>query len=321
MIAWANRWQIPLYLAGMVVGGAVGLASPGTAPVFETLTTPFLVVLLFATFLAVPFAAIGRAVRDVRFLGAVLVLNFALIPILAFGLSRFVAHDRAVLLGLLLVLLTPCVDYVVVFSRIAGGDASRLLAVSPVLMLGQLALLPVYVGVMAGPEVWRVVDVAPFVEAFVLFIVIPLGLATLTQLAARSFAATRVVERTMDAAAVPLLTVTLAVIVAGQIDAVRENAAALASVIPLYVVFLVVAPLLGILVARLFRQSTAAARATVFSGATRNSLVVLPLALALPAPLGLASTVVVAQTLVEVVGMIVLVLVVPRLVPAAVDPL
>mgnify|MGYP003350326503 CR=1 FL=1 len=68
-------------------------------------------------------------------------------------------------------------------------------------------------------------------------------------------------------------------------------------------------------------EAAAAARATVFSGATRNSLVVLPLALALPAPLGLASTVVVAQTLVEVVGMIVLVLVVPRLVPAAVDPL
>lgn len=55
-------------------------------------------------------------------------------------------------------------------------------------------------------------------------------------------------------------------------------------------------------------------RALVFSGATRNSLVVLPLALALPASLSLAPVVVVTQTLVELVGMIVFVRVVPRLV-------
>jgi len=54
----------------------------------------------------------------------------------------------------------------------------------------------------------------------------------------------------------------------------------------------------------------------VFSGTTRNSLVVLPLALALPASMSLAPVVVVTQTLVELVGMVVLVRVVPRLVPS-----
>jgi ACR3 family arsenite efflux pump ArsB len=49
------------------------------------------------------------------------------------------------------------------------------------------------------------------------------------------------------------------------------------------------------------------------SGATRNSLVVLPLALAMPSPLAPAA--VVAQTLVELVGMVVLVRVLPRLRP------
>ena len=51
----------------------------------------------------------------------------------------------------------------------------------------------------------------------------------------------------------------------------------------------------------------------MFSGATRNSLVVLPLALALPAPLSLAPVVVVTQTLVELVGMVIFVRLVPRL--------
>ena len=59
------------------------------------------------------------------------------------------------------------------------------------------------------------------------------------------------------------------------------------------------------------RLETAPARALTFSGATRNSLVVLPLALAMPSPLVTAA--VVTQTLVELLGMVVLVRVLPRL--------
>ncbi|MBA2715275.1 MAG: arsenic resistance protein, partial [Rubrobacteraceae bacterium] len=50
----------------------------------------------------------------------------------------------------------------------------------------------------------------------------------------------------------------------------------------------------------------------VFTGATRNSLVVLPLALVLPAAFDLTPDVVVTQTLVELAGLLVSV----RLVPA-----
>jgi hypothetical protein len=50
-------------------------------------------------------------------------------------------------------------------------------------------------------------------------------------------------------------------------------------------------------------------------GATRNTLVVLPLAFALPDALTIAAVVVVTQTLVEVVGMEIYVRMVPRLLP------
>ena len=60
----------------------------------------------------------------------------------------------------------------------------------------------------------------------------------------------------------------------------------------------------------------AAARAVIFSGATRNSLVVLPLALALPEPLALAALVVVTQTLVELIGMVLYVRFLPLIVRA-----
>ena len=59
-----------------------------------------------------------------------------------------------------------------------------------------------------------------------------------------------------------------------------------------------------------------AARALVVTGATRNSLVVLPLALALGDGYALTTAVIVTQTLVEVLGMVVYVRVIPRLLPS-----
>jgi arsenite efflux pump ACR3 and related permeases (arsenite efflux pump ACR3 or related permease) len=54
--------------------------------------------------------------------------------------------------------------------------------------------------------------------------------------------------------------------------------------------------------------------ALAFSGTTRNSLVVLPLALALPDSMGMAPIAVVAQTLVELVVMAIGVRLLPRLI-------
>ena len=111
---------------------------------------------------------------------------------------------------------------------------------------------------------------------------------------------------------VPLMMVTLTVVVASQIDAVRADLSSLLRVISVYVAFLVVMVPLGILTGRVFRQDAPASRALVFSGATRNSLVILPLALALPDSLSLVGVVVVTQTLVEFVGMVTYVRLIPR---------
>ena len=56
-----------------------------------------------------------------------------------------------------------------------------------------------------------------------------------------------------------------------------------------------------------------AKRAVAFSAATRNSLVILPLALTVPGALPVVPAVIVAQTLVELVAMLVYIPLVPRL--------
>ena len=97
-VEWMERNQIPLYLAALVFGAAVGLLVPAVAHPAELTTIPILGLLLYATFLSVPFAKIGQAFRDWRFPSTVLVVNFVLVPIVVFLLSRIVAHDQ-VLLG------------------------------------------------------------------------------------------------------------------------------------------------------------------------------------------------------------------------------
>jgi ACR3 family arsenite transporter len=238
----------------------------------------------------------------------------------AFGLSRFVAADRALLLGVLLVLLTPCVDYVIVFTGLAGGARDRLLAATPLLMLLQIVLLPVYLWLFAGPAAVTLIEVGPFVEAFLVLIVLPLTAAAVVQFGARrppTAVPGRAIEALMQALMVPLMMATLAVVVGSQVAAVGAQAAALLTLLPVYAAFLIVMVGIGVVIGRLARLDAPAARALVFSGATRNSLVVLPLALALPPALALAPLAVVTQTLVELVGMVILVRLVPRLVPVA----
>lgn len=335
IVAWMERRQIALYLAAILAGGALGLLAPSSGAALEPAINPVLGLLLYATFLGIPFASLGRAARDVRFTATLLLLNFAVVPLVVFGLSRFVAGDQALLVGVLLVLLTPCVDYVIVFTGLAGGASDRLLAAAPVLMLAQMLLLPVYLLTFAGPGVVSVIDPAPFVQALVWLIIVPLALAALTQWRAgregdaaavgrsavgRSVIGGSVVGRTvmaaMQALMVPLMMATLAVVVGSQIVGVRQELGSLLAVVPLYAAFVLVMVPLGLLAARPARLDTPATLAVVFSGATRNSLVVLPLALALPEPLALAALAVVTQTMVELLGMVAMVRFLPRLVPA-----
>lgn len=315
MSDWLQHRQIPLYLSALFAGAGFGLLAPTPAAGLETVINPVLMLLLYATFLSIPLTRLGQVVRDGRFLAGLVVLNFVIVPIVVFALSRFVADHPALLLGVLFVLLTPCIDYVIVFSGLAGAAHERLLAAAPLLMLGQMLLLPVYLGLFIGPELFDVVDIGPFVETFVLLIVVPLVLAAVTQFwAVRARPAQRVL-RGFETLMVPLVMLTLAVVVASQIDSVRTELDQLLRVIPLYIIFLVVMIPLGMLTGRVFQQDAATTRATVFSGATRNSLVVLPLALALPESLSLVSVVVVAQTLVELIGMVIYVRLIPRIVP------
>ncbi|MFI1934099.1 arsenic resistance protein [Streptomyces sp. NPDC020330] len=308
--------QVVIYLAAMALGALLGLAAPSAGPGLEHLVNPVLGALLFVTFLQVPAAELLRSLRDGRFLSAALVVNFLAVPLVVAAMFSFLPADRAVRLGVLLVLLCPCVDYVIVFSGLAGGSARRLLAATPLLLVAQMALLPVLLYAFLGSGLADLVEAGPFLEAFVLLVVVPLALAWALQFWAGRRESGRRVSGAASTTMVPLMAATLLVVVASQVPELGGNLTDVAAVVPFYAAFLVVMVFAGKAVARLFRLDVPGGRAVVFSGATRNSLVVLPLALSLPDAYAVAAVVVVTQTLVEVVGMVLCVRAVPRLLPA-----
>ncbi|MFD9886905.1 bile acid:sodium symporter [Streptomyces alboflavus] len=307
--------QVAVYLSATAAGAALGLAAPDAGPGLEHAINPVLAALLFVTFLQVPARELLRSLKDARFLAAALVVNFAVVPLVVAAMFAFLPADQAVRVGVLLVLLCPCVDYVIVFSGLAGGASRRLLAATPLLLIGQMLLLPLFLYVFMGPELGDVVEAGPFLQAFLVLIVVPLAVAWAVQAWAGRRPAGQRVSDAATTTMVPLMAATLLTVVASQVPKLGGNLTDVAAVVPCYVLFLLVMAFAGKAVARLFHLDTAGSRALVFTGATRNSLVVLPLALALPEPYAIAAVIVVTQTLVEVVGMVVYVRAVPRLLP------
>lgn len=311
-----ERRQVWIYFSAVGLAALAGFFLPGTTGLAAAIN-PALAFMLFVTFLQVPLPDIGRGFRDMRFLGALLVSNFILVPILAGLLSRLALDEALARLGVLMVLLTPCIDYVITFAHLGRADARLLLASTPVLLLVQMLLLPVYLGLFLGKEAADLVRLAPFLRAFLWLIALPLLCAGAVQiLAARQAMGRRISGRISDGLGllpVPATAVVLFLVVAATVPVLGAASRHALSALPLYIAFAVIAPVIGWRSARAFGLQPKAARAVSFSSATRNSLVILPLALAVPGAIPVLPAVIVTQTLVELVAELIYIRVLPRL--------
>ena len=314
MTRFMERFQIPLYLAALAVGALAGWWAPGLGGLAALAVTPVLAALLYVTFLGIPLRRVGEGLRDPRFMACLVIVNFAVVPVIVFALVRAFSIEGPMLIGVLLVLLTPCIDYVIVFSGLAGAANDRLLAASPVLLVLQMLTLPLYLWSFLAPDVAMAVHWGTFAQALAVVIVIPLVAAAVTQWAAARSPVARRWGRLAGGAMVPLMMLTLATVVASQIALVGSRAQALLPLVPVYVSFAALMTALGWAAGRLAGLRVRERRAVLFSGVTRNSLVVLPLALAAPDGTVLAPLAVLTQTLVELLVMLALVGLVPRLV-------
>lgn len=83
-----ERRRVRIYLSAISGGLLVGSAWPGVNRSFAALLWPTLMLLLYATFVQTPLLHMREAFRDHRFVMAVLTGNFAVLPVLAWGLVQ-----------------------------------------------------------------------------------------------------------------------------------------------------------------------------------------------------------------------------------------
>lgn len=313
---WMNKHQIWLYLLAIAAGCLAGGRFPILSSVLGASINPFLAILLYITFLSIPLTKLVEGFRDLRFISVLVVANFMVIPILVYVLTRFVQADKAVLIGVALVLLAPCVDYVIVFSGLAGGENHKLLAATPLLLLLQMLLIPIYMYVIVGKSSLEMLAPEPFAATLTLLMFIPLVLAVTTQILVNKFACFSNIACRAENFMVPAMMGTLFSVVGSQIHMLADRGESLIQAVLVFIVFIPVAGFAAFHIGKAFGLPATALRAVSFSGVTRNSLVVLPIALALPIEYSLASSVVVTQTLIELVAMLVMVRVMPLLIRA-----
>lgn len=299
-----EKYQIWIYLAVSAAGLLVGLLLPVTRPALEFAVWPVLGLLLFVTFTQTPLDNLREAIIDWRLIAAATVGNFLVLPLLAFALIQFASPDVAIRLGLLLVLLAPCTDWFITFSHLGGADTKRAIALTPLLLLLQLVLLPIYLWLFLGAEFTESLARKPMLIAFVTLIMLPLIAAFFTQrlIAKKKKQAARNVEP-LSAFPVPLLAIVIFAIAGSQVAHVANALSGLAIVLAIFAVFLVAAAFVAKVIAEAFRLPVREGRTLAFSLGTRNSFVVLPIALALPESYQIAVVVIVLQSLVELIGM------------------
>jgi ACR3 family arsenite efflux pump ArsB len=177
------------------------------------------------------------------------------------------------------------------------------MAFTPASLLLQIVLLPVYLWIFFGDDLALTFARGEMLLAFFGLILAPLFAAFLTERWVEKNNGRSSVLEQLAWFPVPLLAVVVLIIAATQVRVVMGSIGILGHLLLVFAAFLLLAGLIARLLARQFGLPPSQGRVLAFSLGTRNSFVVLPLALALPPSYELAIVAIVFQSLVELFGM------------------
>ena len=105
----------------------------------------FLCLMLYGLFLEVPLNDLKNSFKNVKFTSTSLIINFIWTPLFGYFIeSLFLNWNVDVLIGFFMLILTPCTDWYLVFTKLAKGDLTLSLSILPINLILQIILLPVY---------------------------------------------------------------------------------------------------------------------------------------------------------------------------------
>ena len=281
-MSWWERLQSVLVAVAAVAGLAVGVAwSVGAAA--EHVVLPALMVMLAAVFVQMDATQLAQAKRARAVVAASLVLNFVFTPLLAWGLGAgLLGGSPDLRIGLLLLLVTPCTDWYLVFTAMARGHSGIAAALLPVNLILQLVLLPVYVLLLGGQA--AMVDLGTLAESVLLVLAVPLAVALLARWASARYRGVAWREqRILNPAGrlvLPLLYLAVFAMFAWQARTVLAHLDELAMLLVPLAAFFVIAPLAATATARALRLPADQRVTLTMTTTARNSPIALALAVA-----------------------------------------
>lgn len=170
-----GRFQPLIILMAAIIGLVIGSSFDISDPDSLMIELP-LMALLLVLFLSVDLRSIGRSFLNVRFTSMALLLNFFIIPLLAYLLGMVFFQDSIWLrVGLIMLLVTPCTDWYLVFTGMSHGNVELGISILPLNLILQILLMPVYLYLFVGSGL----DIGMsslFIDAFKI-LVIPFVLA------------------------------------------------------------------------------------------------------------------------------------------------
>ncbi|MDU1539473.1 MAG: bile acid:sodium symporter [Paeniclostridium sordellii] len=139
----------------------------------EYLIMPSLMVMLFLVFIQIPIKDITKSFKNMKFTLTSICINFIWTPILVFILGRgFLGNNPDLLIGFVMLMVTPCTDWYLIFTGIAKGNVALGASILPLNLILQLILLPVYVFLIGQSSVQM--DVLNLLNGVIVSLIIPL---------------------------------------------------------------------------------------------------------------------------------------------------
>lgn len=167
----------------VIIGIYIGQVEPIRANA-ESFIVPLLVAMLYITFLQIPIEAIKQSFKNIKFTYTSVIINFIWTPILAWLLSLlFLSDNPALYIGFIMLMVTPCTDWYLIFTGMAKGNVALSTAILPLNLILQVILLPIYLLIFGGTT--GVLEFSFLLESILIALFLPLVLAFLTKVVLR----------------------------------------------------------------------------------------------------------------------------------------
>ncbi len=175
-----TKLQSVFIIIAALIGLALGYLT-GFGNFSVHLIEPFLMVLLYFVFLSVDGKKFRDSFRNLKFTATAAAVNFVWTPIFSFLLGiLFFRNVIDLQMGLMMLLVTPCTDWYLIFTGLAGGNVELGASILPLNLLLQILLMPVYLFLFFGGSVQY--DVVSTLLSIVGVLILPFLLSLLTKI-------------------------------------------------------------------------------------------------------------------------------------------